>query len=353
MTTEPCSSSNSLAVHRHLHRARPRRRGDAGRTPLDVATRPASSAPAPIVDGGSLAGNVSATASSCAVAVVDAEGLEAAPRNDCFASASGTRSCGRRGPARLGSTVERSSSTTCEYVGLVARVVPERVLLAVRLDQRDALVGPARQAQVRERLVVDGEEAAGRAVLRATCSRSSRGRRAAARPGRGRSTRRTSRRRPSLRRICVTVRTRSVAVAPSGSSPVSWKPTTCGTSIEIASPSIAASASIPPTPQPSTPRPLTIVVCESVPTSVSGNACPSRASTTRARNSRLTWWTMPVFGGTTWKLSNALLAPAQERVALAVALELELGVAEDRARASRTRRPAPSGRSRARPGAAG
>ena len=39
---------------------------------------------------------------------------------------------------------------------------------------------------------------------------------------------------------------------------------------------------------------------------------------------------MPVFGGTTLKLSNAALAPAQERVALAVALELELDVARDR-----------------------
>src|SRR5438552_3438063 len=38
-------------------------------------------------------------------------------RNSRFASASGTRSCGRRGPARLGSTVERSSSTSSEYVG--------------------------------------------------------------------------------------------------------------------------------------------------------------------------------------------------------------------------------------------
>ena len=43
-----------------------------------------------------------------------------------------------------------------------------------------------------------------------------------------------------------------------------------GISIEIGWPSIAASASMPPTPQPTTPRPLTIVVCESVPTSVSG-----------------------------------------------------------------------------------
>ena len=111
---------------------------------------------------------------------------------------------------------------------------------------------------------------------------------------------------PVRRRICVTVSTRSVAVAPSGSEPVSRKPTTCGTSIDSASPSIAASASIPPTPQPSTPSPFTIVVCESVPTSVSGNATPSRDSTTRARYSRFTWWQMPVFGGTTLKLSNAV-----------------------------------------------
>jgi hypothetical protein len=72
-----------------------------------------------------------------------------------------------------------------------------------------------------------------------------------------------------LRSISVQVSTRSVAVAPSGSLPVSLKPMTSGMSIETGWPSIAASASIPPTPQPSTPRPLTIVVCESVPTSES------------------------------------------------------------------------------------
>ena len=53
-------------------------------------------------------------------------------------------------------------------------------------------------------------------------------------------------------------------------SPCSLKPTTRGISIDIGWPSIAASASMPPTPQPRTPRPLIIVVCESVPTSVSG-----------------------------------------------------------------------------------
>ena len=75
---------------------------------------------------------------------------------------------------------------------------------------------------------------------------------------------------PFLRSICVTVKTRSVAVAPSARRPVKRKPTTWGISIETGWPSMAASASIPPTPQPRTPSPLIIVVCESVPTRVSG-----------------------------------------------------------------------------------
>ncbi len=66
------------------------------------------------------------------------------------------------------------------------------------------------------------------------------------------------------------VSTTSVAVAAGGISPVSLKPTTRGISMETGWPSIAASASMPPTPQPSTPRPLTMVVCESVPTQESG-----------------------------------------------------------------------------------
>ncbi len=77
------------------------------------------------------------------------------------------------------------------------------------------------------------------------------------------------------------------------------KPTTSGISIDSGWPSMAASASMPPTPQPSTPRPFTIVVCESVPTSVSGYACGalgadapgspfSSVNTTLARYSRFT-----------------------------------------------------------------
>ena len=70
--------------------------------------------------------------------------------------------------------------------------------------------------------------------------------------------------------ISVTRSTRSVAVIPSPSAPVISTPTTSGVKRETGWPSIAASASMPPTPQPTTPSPLIIVVCESVPTSVSG-----------------------------------------------------------------------------------
>ena len=80
--------------------------------------------------------------------------------------------------------------------------------------------------------------------------------------------------------------------------------------METAWPSIAASASMPPTPQPSTPRPLIMVVCESVPTSVSGYATSSPSTsvvnTTRARYSRFTWWQIPMPGGTAEKLRNAV-----------------------------------------------
>ena len=190
-------------------------------------------------------------------------------------------------------------------LGLDRLVVPEQVLLAVGLDERRPAPRAGRSGA--------GRRASGRRPgrsrrsrrTRATCSRASRGRPARGRPGPGPKYSTNLPTTPVLRSSSVIVSTRSVAVAPSRRRPSSRTPTTCGTSIESSSPSSAASASIPPTPQPSTPRPLTIVVCESVPTSVSGNATPSRSSTTRARYSRLTWWTMPVFGGTTFRLSKA------------------------------------------------
>ena len=102
---------------------------------------------------------------------------------------------------------------------------------------------------------------------------------------------------------------------PSGSAPVSSRPTTGGRSMLIGSPSITASASMPPTPQPSTPRPLIMVVWLSVPTRLSGKSSGSEPpagsallATTLARNSRFTWWTMPVAGGTARKPSKAPVA---------------------------------------------
>ena len=87
----------------------------------------------------------------------------------------------------------------------------------------------------------------------------------------------------------VIVNTTSVAVVSGGTDPVSLNPTTFGKTMEIVWPSITASASIPPTPQPTTPRPLIIVVCESVPTTESGYSTPSSVlKTTLARYSRLT-----------------------------------------------------------------
>ena len=65
---------------------------------------------------------------------------------------------------------------------------------------------------------------------------------------------------PFFLNISVIVKTKSVAVIPSLSCPDSLKPTTFGIFIEIGCPSIAASASIPPTPQPRTDSAFTIVV---------------------------------------------------------------------------------------------
>ena len=61
-------------------------------------------------------------------------------------------------------------------------------------------------------------------------------------------------------------------MVPAGSALWNRTPTTTGVSRNSGWPSMHASASMPPTPQPSTPMPLTMGVCESVPTKVSGSA---------------------------------------------------------------------------------
>ena len=101
-------------------------------------------------------------------------------------------------------------------------------------------------------------------------------------------------------------------------------------SIEIGWPSIAASASIPPTPQPTTPRPLTIVVCESVPTSVSGYASTLAVRLLLEDHARevleVDLMDDAGVGRNDAEVVERFLAPAEERVSLPVARELERGV---------------------------
>ena len=89
-----------------------------------------------------------------------------ASRKASLASASGTRSCGRFGPAMLGTTSPRSSSSRSEKTGSGVPSSCEHALLAgVGVDQLDRLGRPPGQLQVAQRLGVDREDRAGRAEL--------------------------------------------------------------------------------------------------------------------------------------------------------------------------------------------
>ena len=71
---------------------------------------------------------------------------------------------GRAGDRRLDrAEIERQRVREPQLRG---RLVPEEVLLRVALDELDVIVRPAGEAEVRERLVVDGEEPHRRAILR-------------------------------------------------------------------------------------------------------------------------------------------------------------------------------------------
>jgi hypothetical protein len=87
-----------------------------------------------------------------------------------------------------------------------------------------------------------------------------------------------------------------------------------------------ASASMPPTPHPTTPSPLIIVVCESVPTRVSGYHTPSFSSTPFARYSEIDLVHDADAGWHHAECLEGLLSPLQQLVALSVAFELEVEV---------------------------
>src|SRR5262245_8838755 len=134
---------------------------------------------------------------------------------------------------------------------------------------------------------------------------------------------------PCLRSISVSVSTRSVAVDPVGIALVKRMPTTTGAGRYIGWPSMQASASMPPTPQPSTPRPLTIVVCESAPPSGAGLPTPAGRGADLEDPAQV----LEVYlvadahaGGHDGEVAESLLRPAQQGIALAVALVLTLDV---------------------------
>ena len=261
---------------------------------------------------------------------------------------SGTRSCGRFGPASDGSTVARSSSSVLVKSGLrrVASVRKRPCSFVVGLDERDeSSAGRSVKLQVRDRLVVDGEEAHRRAVL----GRHVRDRRAVRQRERGDAGAVELDELPDDALLAEHLRDGEDEVrrgrARGELSRASLKPTTSGMSIDCGWPRSAASASMPPTPQPRTPSPLIIVVWLSVPTSVSGYARPFSAPEDDAREVLEVHLVADArVGRHDAEVAERVLAPAEERVALLVALELELGVRREGLRASRTRPPAPSGR---------
>ena len=211
-----------------------------------------------------------------------------AASKDCRTPRSATRSCGRLGPARLGSTFDRSRSSTslkrgsgscvCPEQALFARVTLHRSTMAPRpvscryfnvfastgksvevapnsgdmFDERGA-VGDAEGAEARPEELHELADDAVR--LSASGSASGRGRWPSCRPA---------------------------------ASPRVLTPSTIGFGRNIGWPSIAASASMPPTPHPSTPEAVDHRRVRVGPDQGVGKDPSVREATTRPRCSRLT-----------------------------------------------------------------
>ena len=230
-----------------------------------------------------------------------------ASMNDSHTPVSGTRSCGRLGPAIDGSTLDRSRSRTSLNTGSGSASVRNSPCSFAYRSTRSTRSSRPVNRRYRSVSSSTGQKAevapySGHMFESVARSASS----SVEQPGPKNSTNLPTT--PCARSIWVSVSTRSVAVVPAGRAPETRTPTTIGCGRSMGCPSMAASASMPPTPHPSTPRPLIIVVWESVPTSVSGNASPSFVVTTLPRCSRFTWWQIPAPGGTTRTPSKACWA---------------------------------------------
>src|SRR4051794_32555942 len=118
MTTWPWSMLNdepSRSATGATFLGRPLVAGSSG--PAVGSGRPAWSPSPSVVDGGSLAGNDSSEASSTVSASGSGSDFSSAGANKALDWSSGTRSWGRAGPARLGTIVDRSSSSVSVNMG--------------------------------------------------------------------------------------------------------------------------------------------------------------------------------------------------------------------------------------------
>ena len=135
---------------------------------------------------------------------------------------------------------------------------------------------------------------------------------------------------PVLRRISVTVRTRSVAVAPSGSAPVSWKPTTCGHEHRER---LAEHRRLGLDPADAPAEHAEAVDHRRVRVGADERVregLPVARLDDAREVLEVDLVDDPGAGRHDLEVGERALAPAQERVALAVALELELDVAAER-----------------------
>ena len=152
------------------------------------------------------------------------------------------------------------------------RFAPEALQAAVGLHAGTGLVGPSRLAQVAKGLAVHREEAAGGPVLGRHVGHGRPVGKAEALGSRPEVLHEAPHHTHSPQELGDGEHQVGGGGPSRAARPLSRTPTTCGTSMKYGWPSMTASASMPPTPQPSTPRPLIMVVWESVPITVSGKA---------------------------------------------------------------------------------